>query len=65
MFTFPLIEMAEAFAIRAPNVDTASPPTVMPRFATDVVRTLHPVAPPVEFRIVSVPLMRSAFVAIV
>jgi len=65
MFTFPLIEMADAFAVRAPNVDTASPPAVMPKLAPDVVRTVDPVAPPVEFRIVSVPLIRRAFVAIV
>jgi len=65
MSTFPLIETADAFAVRAPNVDTVSPPVVIPKLAPDVVRIVDPVAPPVEFRIVSVPPNRSALVAIV
>jgi hypothetical protein len=65
MLTFPLIETADAFDVRAPKVDTVSPPAVMPKLAPDVVRIVDPVAPPVEFRIVSVPPIRSAFVAIV
>jgi hypothetical protein len=65
MLTFPLIETTDAFAVSAPKVATVSPPVVMPRLAPDVVRIVHPVAPPVEFRIVSVPPIRSGFVAIV
>src|SRR2546421_9168629 len=64
MLTFPLIEIAEALDVRAPKVATVSPPDVRPKFAPDVVSMVDPVAPPVEFRIVSVPPIRSAFVAI-
>src|SRR3989449_6727698 len=58
MFTFPLMEIADPLAVKAPKVDTVSAPVVMPKFEPDVVRIVDPTAPPVEFRMVRVAPIR-------
>jgi len=60
-----LTTTVDPFAVRLPKVERVSAPAVMPKFDADVVKTVGPVAPPVELRIVSVPPILSALTAIV
>lgn len=62
---FPPTVIVEPFAVRVPLVPMVTEPAVMPRFDTEVVRMVFPVAPPTEFWTVRRPARVRAFVAIV